>query len=287
LRLRHMARRAELTAYLAGRLDAGTITAPLPASLSREEQVFYFQGVYFSTALIQMSEAMSHLILALAQNPKVQDRLSTQLNDVHFFDDVIAESLRMFPLFGVAHRITSDAITLDDDTVLAKGSVLCFNYFDYQKSGFEDSGTFKPERWRNLTARDATYIPFGVTGNRPCPARALALITMRAAAAEFIREYVCYSTASHLRSLPNRGPCLLMRRGDESRPVMQRALLAWMKLRDRWADVWRSCVQLLLGTIMVLDARRLRLAHDYFASDPDEIESAGPAEGRGKCPFHS
>jgi hypothetical protein len=78
-----------------------------------------------------------------------------------------------------------------------------------------------------------------------------------------------------------------MRRGDESRLVMQRALLAWMKLRDRWADVWRSCVQLLLGTIMVLDARRLRLAHDYFASDPDEIESAGPAEGRGKCPFHS
>jgi hypothetical protein len=39
-----------------------------------------------------------------------------------------------------------------------------------------------------------------------------------------------------------------------------------LRLRDRWEDVWRSLVQLVLGTAMVLDARRLRLAERYFAT---------------------
>jgi hypothetical protein len=43
-----------------------------------------------------------------------------------------------------------------------------------------------------------------------------------------------------------------------------------VRVRDRWEDVWRSVVQLVLGTWMVLDARRLRLAERYF--DTHDIE---------------
>jgi hypothetical protein len=37
-----------------------------------------------------------------------------------------------------------------------------------------------------------------------------------------------------------------------------------MRVRDRWEDVGRSVVQLVLGTAMVLHAHRLRLAGQYF-----------------------
>jgi hypothetical protein len=39
---------------------------------------------------------------------------------------------------------------------------------------------------------------------------------------------------------------------------------ALLRVRDRWEDVWRSVVQLVLGTAMVLHAHRLRPAGRYF-----------------------
>ncbi|HMG29963.1 MAG TPA: hypothetical protein VK585_07575 [Jiangellaceae bacterium] len=41
-------------------------------------------------------------------------------------------------------------------------------------------------------------------------------------------------------------------------------MLAFMRARDRWEDLWRSLAQLVLGTYMVVDARRQRLAQQYF-----------------------
>lgn len=38
-----------------------------------------------------------------------------------------------------------------------------------------------------------------------------------------------------------------------------------MRLKDGWEDVWRSLVQLVLGTYMVWDARRLRLCERHFS----------------------
>jgi hypothetical protein len=39
-----------------------------------------------------------------------------------------------------------------------------------------------------------------------------------------------------------------------------------LRIRDRWEDVWRSVVQLVLGTYMVWDARRQHLCQTYFAA---------------------
>jgi hypothetical protein len=44
--------------------------------------------------------------------------------------------------------------------------------------------------------------------------------------------------------------------------------LAYLRVRDRWEDVWRSLVQLVLGTYMVWHARRLRLCTRYFETSP-------------------
>ena len=40
----------------------------LPERLSTEERALYLQGVFFNTAVVQMSEAMAHLLMALAQH---------------------------------------------------------------------------------------------------------------------------------------------------------------------------------------------------------------------------
>jgi hypothetical protein len=90
---------------------------------------------------------------------------------------------------------------------------------------------------------------------------------MRVAAAEVLRRYTLATSAGHTRSLPNRGPCLLtpVSVAQDAIAGPARTRLVLLRVRDRWEDVWRSFVQLVLGTYMVWDARRLHLCRSYFA----------------------
>src|SRR5262249_54904297 len=134
--LRHMDRRDALTRYLTSRLEAGAVHHTLPPQFSIRERALYLQGTFFNTAVVQMSEAMSHLLMVVAQHTNVQTRIRSG-SDVHYLDHVIDETLRLYPLFGVSHRITRADITLGERTV-PRGTVLCFNYLEYQRSGFAD-----------------------------------------------------------------------------------------------------------------------------------------------------
>jgi hypothetical protein len=241
VRPRNMRRRARLTKYLRQRL--ADVPHPLPDSLTPEEQAYYLQGTFFNTAVVQMSEAMAHLLMIIAQRPDVQRRLVEQPGDDAYLDRVIDDGLREYPLFGIAHRISTADIDLADLTIPA-GTVLCFSY-----PGFA-AQTAKEE-----------FIPFGVAQNRACPARGLAPPTMRVVTREVLRRFSLASTAGHTRSIPNRGPALFTPRGARRR----RSPLVWLVVRDRWEDVWRSLAQLVFGTYMVLDARRQALCSTYFA----------------------
>ena len=270
-RLRHMGRRDRLTRYLLDRIRAGRVPEGLPEALSEQERAYYLQGTYFNTAVVQMSEAMAHLLMVIAARPGLQEQLRAAPQDTAFLDRVIDETLRVYPLFGVAHRITSSEIALGS-AVIPGGSVLLFNYPAFQHSGPADADHFDPERWLREDAARLHHIPFGVSANRPCPARGIAPLTMRVAAAEVLRRYVLATSAGHTRSLPNRGPCLLTPISSSMsppRPVSPSHLaarLALQRIRDRWEDVWRSVVQLVLGTYMVWDARRQHLCQTYFAA---------------------
>jgi hypothetical protein len=238
VRPRNMRRRARLTKYLRQRL--ADVPHPLPESLTPEEQAYYLQGTFFTTAVVQMSEAMAHLLMIIAQDEGIQQRLADHPEDI---DRVIDDGLREYPLFGIAHRISTADIELDQLTIPA-GTVLCFSYPDFAAQ----------------TEPDA-FIPFGVAQNRACPARGLAPPTMRVVTREVLRRFSLASTAAHTRSIPNRGPALLTPRGARRR----HAPLVWLAVRDRWEDVWRSFAQLVFGTYMVLDARRQALCSTYFA----------------------
>jgi Cytochrome P450 len=258
--LRHMDRRDRLTRYLLDRIAAGTAPVTLPPSFTARETAWYLQGAFFNTAVVQMSEAMAHLLLSVAQHPDVQRSLTAALDDDAALDRVIDEALRVHPLFGVAHRITSAPIALPGATLPA-GSVLLFNYLAFQRTGPAADDRFAPDRWLGLKRRDAHFIPFGVTANRACPARGVAPVMMRAVTREVLRRYSLASSVVHGRSLPSRGPCYLTPAGVAGPgPARLRA----MRLRDRWSDVGRSVTQLVLGSWMVVDARRRRLCTTYF-----------------------
>jgi len=276
--LRHMERRHRLTQFLIAKLEAGEMPHALPLRLSIEERALYLQGTFFNTAVVQMSEAMVHLLMVIAQHPDIQRRLTADLEDTRYFDWVIDETLRMYPLFGISHRITSVDIVLDQRTTIPKGSVLCFNHPEFHRTGFKDPERFDPDRWETLTGYGANYIPFGVSANRPCPAQGIAPLTMRSAACEVLKNFELYSSASHSRSIPNRGPCLLVSRRGEYGRRRRGALLLFVRLLDRWEDCWRSIVQLILGTYMVWDAHRLALCRRYFEAQ-DRMQQFDATKG--------
>lgn len=283
--LRHMKKRERLTRFLMEKIETGKVPHPLPARLSTQEKAFYLQGVFFNTAIVQMSEAMVHLLLVLAQHSGVQSKIVADLDNEDYLDAVITETLRLYPLFGIAHRITSNAIAVDEQIMIPKGAVVCFNYPEFHKAGFENAETFYPERWQMLSTREANYIPFGVPANRSCPAQGLVPVTMRVAVRELLRRLAFYSTASHTRSIPSRGPCLIVPRTERNHQRPFKALLCYLRIRDRWEDVWRSFVQLVLGTYMVCDARRLRLCEHYFETHAADLETAKLGPTPAVCPI--
>jgi hypothetical protein len=234
--LRHMDRRLALTEHLERVLDE--VPHELPSVLDRREQALYLQGTFFNTAVVQSSEATAHVLMMRAAGEETPE-------------DAFDEALRRYPLFGIAHRVTTADIPLAEESVIPAGSVLCFNYPEFHRTG--------------------GHIPFGVPANRPCPAWHIAPVTVKAVARELVHRFAFATTAAHTRPLPNRGPCLMTTYGA---PVRLRGLrLGYLWLRDRWEGVWRSLVQLVLGTYMVWHARRLRLCTRYFEA----------VEGRTEC----
>jgi hypothetical protein len=234
--LRHLDRRLRLTAHLEEVLDQ--VPHDLPTLLDRRERAFYLQGTFFNTAVVQSSEATAHLLMVLASDQSLQ----RAAREDGALDGIFEDTLRRFPLFGIAHRITTDTMTLPAGAVIPAGSVLCFDYPAFHRSG--------------------GHIPFGVAANRPCPAWHLAPIAVKAVTRELLDRFAFATAAAHTRPLPNRGPCLMSPRGVRVR--RRRPALVFLRVRDRWEDVGRSLTQLVLGTYMVWQARRLRLCERYF-----------------------
>lgn len=284
--LRHMDRRHRLTRFLIEKVKDREVPHELPACLSTEEKALYLQGVFFNTAVVQMSEAMTHLMLIIAQHDDVQARLAAEPENDDYIHGVMNEGFRIFPLFGISHRITSGDIAVDEQTTIPRGSVLCFNHQEFHRQSFDDPDRFDPDRWKSLSVHDANFIPFGVAANRSCPAQGMALVTMRVAARELLRGFRFRSSIPHTRSIPNRGTCLAIPRALDCNARLEGAQLFWMRLRDRWEDVGRGIVQLVLGTYMVWDARRLRLCQRYFeAKDSHDDQNSSPRHRVSACPF--
>ena len=277
---RHLRARERLTELLLKRIECASTRPVLPEGYSAREAALHLQGVFFNTAIVQSSEALAHLLMNLALNPEVQTELAKNPADSAAWHRALAETFRLHPLFGVAHRILRADIKVDERTTLPRGTVLCFDFEAYHHSGFPDADRFLPQRWLALSERDAHYLPFGSPSNRACPAQAVAEETIIAAAAELIGRFRFHSAARHARSLANRGPCWIEPRDAPERRGRRVAAVAFINVRDRFEDVARSVAQLAFGIAMVVDARRAKPCERHFASAPDRGEPV-----QKSCPF--
>jgi len=110
--LRHMDRRLRLTAHLEQVLDQ--VPHELPSMLDHRERALYLQGTFFNTAVVQSSEATAHMLMVLASD-RAQSAADEQL-----LDKVFEDTLRRFPLFGVAHRVTTADISLSRESAAGR-----------------------------------------------------------------------------------------------------------------------------------------------------------------------
>jgi hypothetical protein len=112
-----------------------------------------------------------------------------------------------------------------------------------------------------------------------------------------LRRFTLHSSVSHTRSAPHRAPCLLVARDAPLPRYRRAAVLAFLRVRDRWEDVGRSLLQFVLGTWMVVDARRLRMTETWFAHHDTQGRPLDRAEDTGTdragsqaappgCPYH-
>jgi len=162
------------------------------------------------------SRSLSYISFQLAKHPDVQDRLysdicgvlSDDLSVAPTYDDlveleylemVINETLRMCPPapFGVTNRIASRDCTmpnlLGEDIVIKKGVQVAANMWalHFDPEVWPEPEKFNPERFTKeaASARDPVYyMPFGI-GQRNCVARRFALIEIKMAIAQLVRNF--------------------------------------------------------------------------------------------------
>lgn len=139
------------------------------------------------------------LIYALAREPKVfekiqqeilrvlggdQDALPTDsdLANLRYLDDVIHETLRLFPAVPINGRVCSETTTLpagggatgEEPILVPRGTLVGFSTYACQRSAKyygDDAMKFRPERWQEVSVktrtRDFTFHPF-IGGPRKC-----------------------------------------------------------------------------------------------------------------------
>eukprot|EP01060_Flectonema_neradi_P036477 TRINITY_DN7018_c0_g1_i3.p1 TRINITY_DN7018_c0_g1~~TRINITY_DN7018_c0_g1_i3.p1 ORF type:complete len:505 (+),score=101.24 TRINITY_DN7018_c0_g1_i3:54-1568(+) len=264
--LRDMPRRLKVTEYARKRIMAGDLQANIPDGLTLDEVVLSVQGGFLNTAVVQSSEAMAHATLAMASHPEEAKKLAQCEPSDKYTSCFINEVFRLWPLFGIAHRITTEEISLKNGKVLPRGAVVCFNYPAYHGEGYENGHVFDPSRWDTLRMSQVNHVPFGVAGNRPCPAQRLAGMYLNVLCPFIARRVTPISVVEHTRSLPGRGFCMLQNKGTERLNFTIIHLLAYMWLYEQVDCVFRSLRQFFCAFVIVREAQSLRLCDRFFKS---------------------
>jgi hypothetical protein len=270
--LRDMDARMRVVDYCLERLRAGALPASVTegVDLSEEELALLLANAFFNTGVVQSAEALTHASLALAQNPEAARRLAAPDAPKDYTQGFVNECFRLWPLFGIAHRITTEDIVLPPGSgpkagsTVPKGTVVCFNYPEYHSRGYDDAQRLQPERWSVLKTAKQNFCPFGMASNRPCPAQNLATRYMLHLVPFFAARLDFESPVEHTRSLPGAGLCVVSRReavvGRLPRSLLQSSLWALEQFRT----VGQSLVQFRCSVAIVRDAKRLKLCKRFF-----------------------
>ncbi|XP_053669358.1 cytochrome P450 4d1-like [Anopheles marshallii] len=192
-------------AFLDMLLQATIDGRPLTDLEIREEvDTFMFEGHDTTTS------AISFILLSLAKNPDVQEKAfnevrnivgddrkqpvtMTMLNDMHYLDLVIKETLRLYPSVPMFGRKMLQNTEINGKIFPAGSNVVMFPFFlgrdpDY----FPNPEKFDPERFNVETSAEKTnpyqYVPFSA-GPRNCIGQKFAVAELKSLTSKVLRNY--------------------------------------------------------------------------------------------------
>jgi cytochrome P450 len=150
----------------------------------------------------------------LTENPEVQESLATEVRSVigdrpvtvddlpklPLVDQVISETLRLFPAIWIGDRVPPQDIELGGYTVAARTRVIYCMYVT-QRDGryFADPERFDPSRFspaRSGSIPDGAYLPFGA-GVHMCIGNNFALMEARIILASMVQRFSFAAVAGH------------------------------------------------------------------------------------------
>lgn len=200
------------TSYAAPNTDLlqHLINANLPDDLIRDQMLtMLIAGHDTSTALLawtfallgQHPETLAQLTLALDQAIGAQPPSAPSGWQPRLLDNVIKESLRLYPPIHLGNRFTNEEMTFDGNTVPA-GERLFYSIYLTQRDSahWEQPDSFCPERFAQERKQPPfAFIPFG-GGPRACIGAAFSQAEARLVIARLLQTFTFELTHSHIHA---------------------------------------------------------------------------------------
>ncbi|XP_003242904.1 probable cytochrome P450 6a13 isoform X1 [Acyrthosiphon pisum] len=175
-----------------------------------ESQILSNAFGFFAAGFDTTSTSISYCLYELALKKNIQDRVREEikltkskyngvidnefLNDLHYLDMVIAESLRKYPLMFALFRVATKTYRVPNDSlIIEKGQKIIIPTFSlhYDPKYFSDPEVFNPERFspkEKAMRPNGVYLPFG-DGPRLCIGKRFAEMEMKLALVEILSKF--------------------------------------------------------------------------------------------------
>ncbi|XP_022827227.1 probable cytochrome P450 4d21 [Spodoptera litura] len=156
------------------------------------------------------SSAMTHMLLAIATYPEIQNRLYNEIQEVlqnkdddftkHdlqklvYLEAVMKESLRLYSATPLIGRNIDVDVKLKNCTIRANSTSIIGVYALHRHPLWgPDANEFKPERWldpsiSSLLEKPALFAAFGI-GKRNCIGKSYSMLMMKIVLAHIVRQY--------------------------------------------------------------------------------------------------
>jgi hypothetical protein len=274
LELRDIPLRLKARAALERGIDEATRERLLPLSeaLNAREMAGYLLVNFFATGVIQLSEALAHVLLEVGKNESIRGTLASEGARGRYVTCLMKEVIRLYPLFDTSQRILKHHVELENGVAFPKGTALYLNHSAYNRAAFAEGEAFRPERWLDPATKRKSIV-FGLRQNRPCPAHGFALQLFRFLLPLLLERYDFRSSATHVRGLSNFAPCRVKHKSTNC-PDGKLELCA-LKLADDWRQVFIAARQSVLGKLMAWEALRSKPCTTYYKAWEPLQEAAG------------
>jgi len=168
-----------------------------------EDELIGHAGVIFAAGHETSSNALSWTLFVLTQHPRILADLCDELqgklhgdaptfedlSELTLLDQVVKESLRLFPPAPMNHRITARDSELGDYRIPAGTEILASIYHTHRMPElYPDPLAFRPERWQGFDPGPYAFNPFSA-GPRMCIGATFALFEIKIVLALLLQRF--------------------------------------------------------------------------------------------------